>query len=75
MNAPWMPAEWQRASACGSESCIEVRRRWDGIIELRRTAGFCSRRWGGCEPEEWEAFVAGIKAGEFDQFLPGTDAI
>jgi Domain of unknown function (DUF397) len=68
-----MGNEWQRASACGSESCIEVRRSLPWMpfpmLEIRDSEGTCMR----ATSDEFAAFVAGVKAGEFDQFLPEAD--
>ena len=53
---------WRRSSFCSQDSCIEVRKLRSGAIEVR--AG----KYQGmiATSAEWEAFVAGIKAGDFD---------
>jgi hypothetical protein len=58
--------EWRRSSMCGQHgSCVEVAETPDGGVAIRdgEAAGagpllFFSR-------DEWDAFVAGVKAGEF----------
>jgi Domain of unknown function (DUF397) len=58
-------ARWIRSRACSSDGCVEVARLDDGSIavrdskDLRKAAHVFDR-------EEWSAFVAGVKNGEFD---------
>jgi hypothetical protein len=58
-------AEWTRAKACSANSCIEVLQWPDGVVAIRnsrsllRTSIFNSA-------DEWAAFVAGVRAGDFD---------
>jgi hypothetical protein len=55
---------WRRSSRCGSSSCVEVAIRGDAIAVRD------SKRLDGpvltYSREEWLAFVAGVKGGEFD---------
>jgi hypothetical protein len=55
---------WHRASFCATGECVEVTEQ-DGMILLRDSkhpdGGILQYR-----SEEWQAFVHGIKAGEFD---------
>jgi hypothetical protein len=56
--------DFRKSSFCGSSACVEVARDGDGVLvrdskdpaaaPLRFTA------------DEWAAFVAGVRAGEFD---------
>jgi Domain of unknown function (DUF397) len=63
---PVTQLEWRRSSFCGSHgSCVEVAETVGGGIAIRHGEApgtgsvlFFSR-------DEWEAFVAGVKAGEF----------
>lgn len=58
---------WLRSSFCGTHgSCLEVRDRGgDMMFMRRRVAGFTL--WErGVTREEWDTFVKGVKAGEFD---------
>lgn len=56
--------EWVKSSFCSSSECVTVRLNWDHSISV----------WvdGDVVPpavvsrEEWEAFIKGVKAGEFD---------
>jgi hypothetical protein len=56
--------EWQRSSFCDAGSCVEVA---DDGAEWRVRDG---KNPGGAmlvfDRSEWAAFVAGVKAGEFD---------
>jgi len=71
---------WRRSSRCESGDCVEVA--WhksthstsQECVEVGHTAGAVglrdSKNPDGPElwftPEEWDAFVSGVKAGEFD---------
>jgi Domain of unknown function (DUF397) len=59
--------EWTRAKACSSNSCIEVKPGVNGRVLVRRFIPD-GMPWSGFNvtPEEWAAFVAGVKAGDFD---------
>lgn len=55
---------WRKASFCASGECVEVAQQ-AGMILLRDS----KRPRGGVlryTAEEWESFVRGVKAGEFD---------
>jgi hypothetical protein len=55
---------WRRASRCGNSSCVEVAMRGDEIAlrdsKLPDSPVLTYTR------DEWRAFVAGVKDGEFD---------
>jgi hypothetical protein len=57
--------EWRKSTySNGQASCVEVRESTDGV-NVRDTKD----RNGpalGFTPDEWRAFVAGVKSGEFD---------
>lgn len=69
--------EWRRASSCDTGNCVEVQYGCDAgqCVEVSTSAGM---RWvrdskGGTDSgvlmfteEEWQAFITGVKAGEFD---------
>lgn len=73
MTAPPTPAaglsilrdvRWKRSSLCGAGNCVEVAHS-QGSYLVRDT------KIGGeqhliFDADEWRAFVAGVKAGEFD---------
>ncbi len=56
--------QWRRSSRCESGSCVEVAH-IDGTIAIRD-----SKNAAGAvlifSPEEWTAFVASVRNGEFD---------
>ena len=58
-------AEWRKSTYSANGSCVEVARNLPGIIAVRD-----SKEPGGpalvFTPAEWEAFTAGVLAGEFD---------
>ena len=60
-------AEWRRSSYSGSNggNCVEVARNLPGIVAVRD-----SKDRGGpvlaFAPQEWAAFTAGIRDGQFD---------
>lgn len=55
---------WRKSSFCASGECVEVAE-YNGMIMVRD-----SKEPGGSvlryTTEEWQSFVKGIKAGEFD---------
>jgi hypothetical protein len=55
---------WRKASFCASGECVEVARQDDMIVmrDSKQPRGGVLRY----SPEEWQSFVRGIKAGEFD---------
>jgi hypothetical protein len=58
---------WRKSSysANGGASCVEVASNLPGLVAVRDSKD----RGGpslGFAPEEWRAFIAGAKAGEFD---------
>jgi hypothetical protein len=55
---------WKRSSFCAQGECIEALRADDGRIWLRSGSGQFSHV--KLSAEEWFAFIAGVKAGEFD---------
>lgn len=63
---PGTEADWRRSFRCGSHgSCVEIAKLADGVAIRDGKAGDASPvlRFS---LEEWGAFVAGIKDGEFD---------
>jgi hypothetical protein len=61
---------WRKASFCASGECVEVAQR-NGLIVLRSSNGrrgifVGPRRRVHYTAQEWQTFVRGVKAGEFD---------
>jgi hypothetical protein len=61
---------WRKASFCASGECVEVAQR-NGMIVLRSSNGprgisAGPRRHVRYTAQEWQTFVRGVKAGEFD---------
>ena len=56
---------WRRSSACNADACVEVRRMNNGLIVFRSAIAPDEDRVFA-EPAEFAAFVAGCKAGDFD---------
>jgi hypothetical protein len=57
-------SSWRRASFCASGECVEVAQR-DGMIVMRDSKQPHGRVLH-YTAEEWQSFVRGVKAGEFD---------
>jgi Domain of unknown function (DUF397) len=57
--------EWVRAKACSANSCVEVRREHGGWILMHNTRAD-GEDLTVASLEEWEAFVQGVKDGDFD---------
>jgi hypothetical protein len=58
--------EWIKSSFCQNSACIEVSRQGNYSVVLRTEDDFM-----GVTMEEWDAFVKGAKAGEFDHITNG----
>jgi hypothetical protein len=54
---------WRKASFCASSECAEIARDGDAIVLRNSTA---PRRVVRYSTEEWQSFLRGAKAGEFD---------
>lgn len=65
---------WRKSSFCnGAATCVEVAPLGDGSVGVRDSKD----PDGAClvfTPEEWLAFTAGVRAGEFDPAALGADA-
>ncbi|MEV6973429.1 DUF397 domain-containing protein [Kitasatospora sp. NPDC093806] len=63
-----MDTDWQKAAPGGEgENALEIRT-FNGMVEIRdpnNPDGIIVRT----TPRKWEAFVLGVKAGEFDHFV------
>jgi len=59
-----MPEElrWQKAKRCAGGNCVEVARA-DGAVLVRNSTS--PDKVLSLTVEEWEAFVAGVKEGDF----------
>ena len=55
--------KWQKSSRCATSSCIEVAKVSDGY--LVRDSKNPDNAPLSFTPAEWDAFVAGVNAGEF----------
>ncbi len=59
------PGGWRRSSHCAAGDCVEFFQFGDGVVGIRNprnSHGFAMLT----DAEGWMAFVAGVKAGEFD---------
>jgi hypothetical protein len=57
---------WIKASASyANGNCVEVRARADGRVEVRNSR-FPGIHLPAFTPQEWMAFMDGVRAGEFD---------
>jgi hypothetical protein len=63
-TSSWRPRGWRRSSSCINAGCVEVQFLGDAVLVRDHKVD------GGpvlsYTREEWAAFVAGVKAGEFD---------
>ena len=57
--------EFRVSSSCSFGNCVEVGRTADGAVLIRDTKDRAQQALAFTD-EEWAAFVAGVKAGEFD---------
>ncbi len=70
MNTSFDPS-YRSSSFCGGGHCVEVAPLPDGTVTLRDSKDLTvpEHRY---TPDEWTAFVQGVKAGEFDFDLPSA---
>jgi hypothetical protein len=54
--------QWRRSSRCETGACVEVAR-IDGMVAIRNSTDAAVLIFS---PEEWSAFTAGVRNGEFD---------
>ena len=57
--------EFRVSSFCSFGNCVEVGRTAEGAVLVRDTKNRAQEALAFTD-EEWAAFVAGVKAGEFD---------
>lgn len=75
-----MSAAWRRSTSCSLGDCVEVRFDFDGSGDvLVRDSKTPEQEPLRFTRDEWDAFVAGVKAGQFDttrrDVLPTARAI
>lgn len=60
--------QWIRSSFCDTSACVEVARSENGDVMIRDSATSKSSPFWSLwfSPDEWDAFLAGMKAGDFD---------
>ena len=58
-------AEWRKSTYSANGSCVEVARNLPGIIAVRDSKDPAGPALV-FTPAEWDAFTAGVLAGEFD---------
>ena len=61
----WRAVSFTTSSFCSKGGCLEVGRGPDGLFALRSTGGR-EHHPVVFDSEEWTAFVAGVRSGEFD---------
>jgi predicted secreted Zn-dependent protease len=62
LNTTWVKSSWSYANG----NCVEVRALADSKIEVRNSR-MPDVRLPPFTCDEWQAFIAGARAGEFDQ--------
>ena len=58
-------ARWVRSRACSSDGCVEVAHLAEGSVAVRDSKNTHLAAYV-FDREEWVAFIAGVKNGEFD---------
>jgi hypothetical protein len=59
------PVAWRRSSRCSTQSCVEVADLPGGSVAVRDSKASGQSPVLVFEPQEWESFISGVKAGEF----------
>lgn len=65
MNPDLSTVRWVRSQACSSHGCVEVAQLTDGGVALRDSKNL-QLAAHVFDREEWQAFIDGVKNGEFD---------
>lgn len=58
-------ATWIRSRACSTDGCVEVAHLADGSVAIRDSKDV-RKAAHIFDHEEWSAFLAGVRNGEFD---------
>jgi hypothetical protein len=58
-------ARWTRSRACSADGCVEVAHLAGGSVAVRDSKD-SAKPAHVFDREEWAAFIAGVKNGEFD---------
>ena len=58
-------AAWITSRACNNSACVQVAHLPDGMVALRDSKDVTKAPYV-FDREEWEAFLTGVKSGEFD---------
>ncbi len=58
-------ATWITARACNNSACVQVAHLPGGVVAVRDSKD-TAKAAHVFDSEEWAAFVAGVKAGDFD---------
>lgn len=69
MNPEITNAHWITSRACNNSACVQVAHLSGGMVALRDSKD-TARPAHVFTGEEWDAFLAGVKNGEFD--LPSS---
>jgi hypothetical protein len=66
MNPDLSGATWITSRACNNSACVQVAHLPGGLVALRDSKDI-AKPAHVFDGEEWAAFVAGVRNGEFDQ--------
>lgn len=64
MASGWMNGDWRRSSGCTLGDCVEVTELVSGVVAVRNSR--TPETVVAFTRQEWAAFLAGVRAGEFD---------
>jgi hypothetical protein len=59
------PIAWRRSSRCSTNSCVEVADLPGGSVAVRDSKASGPSPVLVFDPQEWQSFISGVKAGEF----------
>jgi hypothetical protein len=65
MNPEMSDASWITSRACNNSACVQVAHLSGGMVALRDSKD-TTRPAHVFDVDEWSAFLAGVKNGEFD---------
>ncbi len=66
MNPEFSPPRWIRSRYCSTDGCVEVAHLPSGMIAIRDSKDV-TKSPHVFDQQEWQAFVAGVRNGDFDR--------
>ena len=66
MNHEFSDARWIRSRYCSTDGCVEVTHLPGGVVAIRDSKDV-TKAPHVFDQQEWQAFIAGVRSGDFDR--------